>query len=280
MRVQYLDAAKAIGIVLMVIGHCILTMHKYPHFQGFIYTFHMPLFFLISGMLVKRDFDTNPIRKYASAYLCPYLITCVVLLSVVGMMQMMGYIPHDGVRSCLLAAIYVNGAIDDSIILGDFYSIGPLWFLFALFWAQTIYFYINKYSSGLNRLIYVFGVFSLGWLSSLYIRLPLSTQAGMCALLFLEIGYHIKRHDVIEKINGISPLALLCLCLIYLIGWTKGDLSMAKAQYTLPLFCIMGSVIATVLLLALLKKAKVGGVLLEETPFLYFAQTKYWVTSR
>ena len=40
--------SKGIGIILMVIGH-IFVCYDYKFVHNFIYAFHMPLFFIISG---------------------------------------------------------------------------------------------------------------------------------------------------------------------------------------------------------------------------------------
>lgn len=44
------DVAKGIGILLVILGHL-----KNP-LMDFIYAFHMPLFFFVSGMFVKKDY--------------------------------------------------------------------------------------------------------------------------------------------------------------------------------------------------------------------------------
>lgn len=53
-----IDIMKGIGIILMVVGHS-----GYPSFlRNFIYTFHMPLFFMISGYLITES-KLNVIKK-------------------------------------------------------------------------------------------------------------------------------------------------------------------------------------------------------------------------
>lgn len=49
-RIVAYDMAKGIGIILVVIGHA-LTMGEYA--RAFVYSFHMPLFFIISGAVMK-----------------------------------------------------------------------------------------------------------------------------------------------------------------------------------------------------------------------------------
>lgn len=51
-RVESVTIAKAIGIILMVVGHS--GLGGYP--IRFIYLFHMPLFFFLSGYCFKESY--------------------------------------------------------------------------------------------------------------------------------------------------------------------------------------------------------------------------------
>lgn len=46
-RIDWIDVAKGIGIILMVMGHTSMP----DAINRWIYSFHMPLFFLLSGLL-------------------------------------------------------------------------------------------------------------------------------------------------------------------------------------------------------------------------------------
>ena len=48
-RIGWIDVAKGIAILLMVIGH----MEVGPYVRGLILTFHMPLFMILNGYLIK-----------------------------------------------------------------------------------------------------------------------------------------------------------------------------------------------------------------------------------
>lgn len=48
-RLDWVDIAKGIAIVLMILGHSSLP----NTIQNWIYSFHMPFFFFISGVLTK-----------------------------------------------------------------------------------------------------------------------------------------------------------------------------------------------------------------------------------
>ena len=54
-RIVFVDYARALGIFLVVFAHCLQKYCDGMDFSNhFIYSFHMPLFFVISGMLLSR----------------------------------------------------------------------------------------------------------------------------------------------------------------------------------------------------------------------------------
>lgn len=85
-RKIYIDTARGIGILLVIIGH-IVVFGNYP-MQGaggisnFIYSFHMPLFFIISGLCIKesKQLDRETLKRMAYSYLVPYTVWTVVYL--------------------------------------------------------------------------------------------------------------------------------------------------------------------------------------------------------
>ena len=50
-RNENVSLAKGLGIILMVLGHTGFSYYG----NGFIYMFHMPLFFFLSGYFLKRS---------------------------------------------------------------------------------------------------------------------------------------------------------------------------------------------------------------------------------
>lgn len=59
--IVWLDYARTMGIFLVIFGHCLQSFPEWQineKLQGiydYIYLFHMPLFFIISGFLFKRE---------------------------------------------------------------------------------------------------------------------------------------------------------------------------------------------------------------------------------
>lgn len=68
-RLEWVDAAKGLGIVLVIIAH---VWTRGP-VRDFIYSFHMPLFFLLSGYMSKPRPMGDFLRKQWLAMAVPYI---------------------------------------------------------------------------------------------------------------------------------------------------------------------------------------------------------------
>lgn len=79
-RNKWLDIAKGITIILMVVGHSSIPERA----SNFIYAFHMPLFFIASGWCTNWDKDGLIlfIRRKSKSLLIPFVIySCIVLIT-------------------------------------------------------------------------------------------------------------------------------------------------------------------------------------------------------
>ena len=56
-RLEWIDVARGIGIIAVVAGH----VWTGGAFRNALYSFHMPLFFLLSGLLSRPQ----PVRRFA-----------------------------------------------------------------------------------------------------------------------------------------------------------------------------------------------------------------------
>ena len=54
-RIDYIDVLKGIGILFVIIGH----MYTVPECKAYVYSFHLPLFFIISGALLNESKYTS-----------------------------------------------------------------------------------------------------------------------------------------------------------------------------------------------------------------------------
>ena len=76
-RLDYIDIAKAIGMFAIIWGHILL--HGWSNL--FVYSFHIPLFFFLSGMVfngAKYDSLWQLVKRRVKTLLLPYLLFSVL----------------------------------------------------------------------------------------------------------------------------------------------------------------------------------------------------------
>jgi len=85
-RLEFVDALKGFAILLMIWGHVIQEFDSrlnVPNFfYGFIYSFHMPLFFLISGFFFRSSLRlkfTEFLYKKGMQLIYPWFLWCILL---------------------------------------------------------------------------------------------------------------------------------------------------------------------------------------------------------
>lgn len=132
-RLDYIDIAKGIGIILVVLGH--VTYIPEPA-RAWISTFHMPFFFVIAGVLmaikneVEAEYKELAIRK-ARGLLIPYLWFSLAY-AVIDLVNI--YIHNIDWKT------YIYNQLSSVTLYGS----GALWFLPALFLGELIFIFIYK----------------------------------------------------------------------------------------------------------------------------------------
>lgn len=133
-RIAYLDMARGVGMVLVVMGH---VEYINLDIRQFITVFHMPLFFLISGILLwekqeeKADY-LSLIKKKLSCMMVPYAIFSILSFFVESMRIIIkGLDEWDIVLHQLLQSFSLQG-------------VSTLWFLPALWMSELLFVGIRK----------------------------------------------------------------------------------------------------------------------------------------
>lgn len=143
-RIAYLDMAKGVGIVLMVAGHLFGSLQTIdykdyftPVYQ-FIASFHMPLFFVISGMLFwavgeeKREPDRF-VKGKARALLIPYA-TFSLIYMVINLYTLI-------VTPELIEVSFLCKLLVYTVTL---HGISVLWFLPTLFLSELLFYGLRR----------------------------------------------------------------------------------------------------------------------------------------
>jgi acyltransferase len=143
MRLHWIDALKGIGIMFVVFAH-----HSLPvALDTYIFSFHMPLFFFISGFLFDfgkyagsaADFIRGRFRSLIIPYFCFALLTCLFyFLLDTGFQPGVTNIPFFETT-----ALY--GTYSILYALGPLVSYNPpLWFLTCLFVTELLFYGLAK----------------------------------------------------------------------------------------------------------------------------------------
>lgn len=123
-RLEWIDWMKALGIYLIVLGHF------YSVGEKFIYVFHVPLFFVISGFLNKKEVDGQLFWKKLWYNLAvPMLIMAVVNFVYHYILQF-----FKGTFSPIDAYWFVR-----NIAFGMVAGLDMLWFVYTLIFLKIIH---------------------------------------------------------------------------------------------------------------------------------------------
>ena len=127
-----LDIAKAICIILMVVGHsgCPTYLHD------FVYMFHMPCFFFVSGWLLNdkyiADLKTGLLQKAKGSYY-PFVKWTLIFLLFHNVFALMHIYENSYSWQTFMERI-----VRAFTMTGSESLLGGFWFLISLFWASII----------------------------------------------------------------------------------------------------------------------------------------------
>lgn len=252
-RLTYIDTAKFIGILLVIVGHC----GNHITLLGQVaYSFHMPLFFIISGMFIKDMQFTTGGQKYAKRLLIPYAITSFLTLIAFFVCASCNCDNINEVFSrWVITTVFATAAPDyGKELFSDIEAAGPIWFLFALFWANWIYSYLKTKCDRLMLLTISLSLFVFSSLSLSVIKLPFSIQAGIGAVIFLFIGECVRNYNIIDRLNHFPLILKVALFLTWLIPMYKGALvGMPVMLYTKGIISFICAVAGSIVLMNMSK---------------------------
>ena len=205
-RLQYIDVAKGVVILLVILGH-LVAFNKL--FWLWIFAFHMPFFFIMSGYCSSdKSYELNfkeYLMKYVKALLIPALLIRIIYLFV----GVSGVDIHqqEWVHNAFLNFIH------------------PLseWFIMSLFLSKILFYFVHKLAGKFNDIrirggIYFFTVglaFFVGetWNSNSFHGspswLPIPLDCSLIALSFVIAGYCFRKIDVAD-IYVKNKITLLC----------------------------------------------------------------------
>lgn len=214
-RVLSFDIMKGIGMVAIV------SCHLTSSLNGLLFSFHIPLFFIIAGFFSKDEPFSQLLKKSASRLLLPYVLTCLGIIVIHLAISVLFHRPYS--FRWIVASLYGSGSTGHtSAYYSGVPSIGAIWFLLALFWCRLSFLVINKLCSSRPLILVICLCLSLfaTYLDRTLINLPLAILPGTSALPLYCIGHLAKSIplDMVSNRGGWRVLlAALVICWVIVL---------------------------------------------------------------
>jgi fucose 4-O-acetylase-like acetyltransferase len=257
-RILWVDGAKIIGIWLVILGHLQIKQN----IINLIFSFHMPLFFFISGYLEKNNTIKETIKNGFRTIIIPYWL-----------LNILSYFLWVPSRILWHPELFEQGSKIKTLLvkplLGTIFGVGyetqysiminvPLWFLVGLFVVKLIHSILLRVSRG-NIKIYILInipiILLVYTLKKMDIDLLVSIDSALLAFPFFSMGYFFnKTKDCIQKYtNGKEeiiklPSIMLILILIIIMCNYNGKIDINEFNYGKNIFIfyisgIMGTIV-------------------------------------
>lgn len=194
-RIDWIDTAKGLCMILVIVGH---TLPYGNLMRNFIFSFHMPAFFFLTGYTARRP-DTwqgfaRRVKKDFAALIVPVL----------GVVQVFNVLLNfflsddrsltnlwDIARYNAITLFWASGNPADGIP-----SCGMPWFLFALFWGKLIWELLGllfpKGDFAVSFIVMLFGAY-IGQVQ----YLPQCLDVAMVVVMYLTLGQLFHQHQAL-----------------------------------------------------------------------------------
>jgi acyltransferase len=245
-RIEYIDIAKGIGIILVIIGHS----HCPAEVKNFIYFFHMPFFFFISGVLLSQRYGFSEFISDRVRYLLvPYFIIAFVSI-IFSFFISRHYGNYLDVKNAFMNVFEMGFGIKAD--LERIYN-GPLWFLPCLFYVQILGYMVTSIKTNdLVRMLCVIIISISGFL--LPGESPIGFRGPLIALAFWFAGYMFNKKDFLQKFHSNRMLfkIIATLFLLIIVGFMKrigGNISMTNVTLNNFVLFLIGGTAGSVAIL-------------------------------
>ncbi len=243
-RVYWVDNLRAFSILAVILGHIATPL------TAFIFSWHMPLFFFVSGFFLKPSQDIiTAATKYARRLLIPFVIFAAI-----------GLIAELLKRQFFPDYSFINASINWlEEVIGTYFWVDiaamhhygfVLWFLVALFWGKIIAeFLIRSLKQPLAVLLIGLAVFLV--VAQYQPQLPFGLTAALLALVWITLGYYGYRLLEAKPVEAQHRLIAIMLPAALLAVLPIPLQNIAFNTFSNPLSALFYSAVIIVLLVAL-----------------------------
>ncbi len=257
-RTQWIDSAKGIGILLIIFGHAYSTVTPSALYV-YIYAFHVPLFFFISGLTLRPAAGPlgGVVQKKLRTLIVPYLWYAFLgyLFYLAGYMlaQRQGLqVPQfDYGLWKPLVGIFI-GTIGEGRIIN-----GPVWFVMALFWTFVLGYLVNTYiRSATGQWAAIVLLTALGLALADRVTLPFSGVAALSALIFFQAGFRFQTARVLQAMSQTTRWCMLTVFIaISFFSQVNGFVGFGEGIVGNPLWFLLFAFCGTLMVVLLVNVA-------------------------
>ena len=269
-RESYIDIAKTIGIILVVLGHTDFIG------KNIIYQFHLPLFFFLSGVVFNLDKVDNLkeffYRRVKGLYV-PFIIFEIISLLLHNFFSLIHfYTDLSNVKVIYDFSDFIKMVFKIITLGGGEQLVGPLWFLISTLEINIIFAifmkWLKKYTKKYNIIVFIICIilFFIGC----YTDLPRMLSQSLIGMFFYCCGYIFKINKEKVKFN----IYLLLIALVTVLFCSKinyVDISQLEIRYKSLL--IISGLAGTYAVLYISQKAKI----LENKFLLYCGKNTIYI---
>lgn len=235
-RVGWIDTFRGISMLLVIIGH----MYGYNAIVGrFIYLFHVPAFFFLSGYLFKSNKSYSELLlSRVRMLLIPFFAFGLTVIFSDYILHSLSGRPYDLLWQIRCMMIQLRG--EDNRI----------WFLPCLFLAEVFFYIVIKYKSGMVVLSIAL---IISWINALYLNIdiPWYPDTAVIGSSIMFIGYKAKKYEeLLDKkklIIIVCSVAIIVFVFLYNI-YMNIYVDMVNNQYGNPIFFYSGVIAGCALL--------------------------------
>lgn len=258
-RLTYIDVAKGICIIAIVLGHMgIRDASGAKVFSRWVFQFHVPLFFIIAGLFISTRKPLSVfVREKAKRLLLPYLVTCFfigVFILCCKLLTGSTKPPTEwsGVGVFARSVLWGSGYKSKTMPAGV-YAIGAIWYLEALFLALIeVRLLIDSGLRDWHRLTIAALLCVIAvWTNRSVGHLPLNLQPALAGGLYILIGYLFRKHIGLERWR-FDYLVCVALCGVFVVAGIKNwVVSLVEPMFTRGILGFMVSLCASYLVMGI-----------------------------
>lgn len=252
-RIVFLDVAKGIAILLVVLGHC-----RYKPIESFVCMFHMPVFLFVSGFFWNETDVLHPIslalKRLKSLYI-PYLKYEIVFFAMRPLFLFLGWYATNDVAFSFSFNFLFSEIIKIILGMGREQLLGAFWFfitmlfVIGLFWfASWVSYKIKGGREDIRASIIVF-IYLIGCIISTKVVIPRFGPA-LIGIIFYYSGFIFHKYNIEIKYSYIS---IFCAFFSLIICSLFGSSALGKCTITDPPFTLCVGILGIYLVLSISK---------------------------